>query len=272
MTAIDQDTLHRLADLARTGDTPLADRSMDDIARALGITRMTLYRRAGSRQNIVERLAELGIDTSGEPGTRERVIEATGDLLRERPLAELTLEVVAERARCSLPAIYAQFGNRQGVLKATFERYSPLPVVERLMTSGEVSPDTSLRHDVRAIYGAVFDQVAPRWPVLRAFIAEVLRDPGSDVGSLFREWYLPRVTEIIAPTLRRHAERGALRPLPTLLIAQEFVGPLMLHVATRAFLQDYIGLEPPDRDTTIDTLTDMFCRAVAADPTEGATT
>lgn len=266
MTEIDEDTLRRLAELARATETPIAERSMDDIARALGITRMTLYRRAGSRRNIVERLGELGIDATGEPLARERVIDATGELLRVRPLAEVTLEAIAERARCSLPAIYGQFGGRQGVLRATFERFSPLPAVERLVESGRLTAEPDLRSEVRALYGAIFDQVAPRWPVLRAFVAEVLRDPESEVGALFREWYLPRALETIMPTLRRHLERGDFRPLPPLLIAQEFIGPMLLHVASRALLRDAFGVEPPDRDTTIDTFADMFCRAVAAEP------
>jgi AcrR family transcriptional regulator len=270
MTEIDEDTLRRLAELARSPDIPIAERSTDDIARALGITRMTLYRRAGSRRNIVERLAELGIDATGEPLVRERVIEATGALLRERPLAEVTLEAIAERARCSLPAIYGQFGGRQGVLMATFERHSPLPVVERLVASGELDAGADLREEVRALYVAIFDQVAPRWPVLRAFVAEVLRDPESEVGALFREWYLPRALETIMPTLRRHLDRGAFRPLPPLLIAQEFIGPMLLHLASRAIMRDSFGIEPPARDTSIDALTDMFCRAVAAEPAPAA--
>ncbi len=268
MSEIELDTLKQLADLAGASDTPIAERSMDDIARALGITRMTLYRRAGSRQNIVERLAEIGIDATGEPLARERVIEATGELLRERVLADVTLEAIAERARCSLPAIYNQFGGRQGVLRATFERHSPLPAIAHLVESGRLEAEPDLRSEVRALYAAVFDQVVPGWPVLRSFIAEVLRDPFSEVGALFRDWYVPRMLETIMPTLQRHLARGDLRPVPPLLIAQEFIGPILLHVASRAVIQEVFGAEPTDRDTTIETLTDMFCRAAATDGTE----
>jgi AcrR family transcriptional regulator len=270
MTNIDTEVLQRLADLARSGETPIGSRSMDEIAAALGMTRMTLYRKAGTRQNIVARLGELGIDAAGEPQVRDRVIEATAELLRERSLAEVTLEAVAARASCSLPAIYNQFGGRHGVLKAVFERYSPLPTVERLVATGEIGSVSNLRREVRTIYGAVFDQVTSGWPVLRAFVAEVLRDPGSEVGDLFREWYLPRALETITPTLRRHIEHGSFRPVPPLLIGQAFVGPMLLHIASRGLLRDSFGIDPPDRDSTVDTLTDLFCRAVAAEPAPAA--
>jgi AcrR family transcriptional regulator len=253
----------RLSVIAERSERPIASMSMDEIAGALGMTRMTLYRRAGSRQQILAALEARGVDVSSEPMVRERVIHATAKLLRERPLAEITLEAIAERASCSLPAIYTQLGGRQGVLRATFERYSPLPGVERLVASGELDIDDDLRCEARSLYGVVFDQVTEGWPVLRAFVAEVLRDPGSEVGCLFREWYLPRVAGIIAPMLERHAARGAFRPLPTLLIAQAFAGPLVLHIASRGLLKESFGIEPPDRDTTIDALADMFCRAVA---------
>ena len=225
---------------------------------------MTLYRKAGSREAIVAALAQEGIDLRRAPLVRERVVSAVAELLQERPLAEITLEAVAARASCSLPAIYDQFGGRQGVLKAVFEQYSPLPSVERLVATGGLSTEPDLRHDVRALYGAVFDQVVPRWPVLRGFIAEVLRDPGSEVGQLFREWYVPRALATVRPMLDRHMARGAFRHIPPVLIVQAFVGPMLLHVASRRLLPEEFGIEPPDRDTTIETFTDIFCRAVGA--------
>ncbi len=263
---IDPDLADQLTRLASTTDRPIKSMSMEQIAGQLGMTRMTLYRKAGSRTEILAALAARGVDVQREPAVRDRVIAATAELLRERPLAEVTLEVIAERASCSLPSIYSQLGGRQGVLRATFERYSPLPAVERLVASGELDADGDLRREARSLYGVIFDQVTDGWPVLRAFVAEVMRDPGSEVGRLFREWYLPRVVGVIAPTLQRHAARGSFRPLPTLLIAQAFVGPMVLHIASRGLLKESFGIDPPERDTTLDAMADMFCRAVEAHP------
>jgi AcrR family transcriptional regulator len=263
---VDQGLIDQLRELAERSSEPIATMSMEQIAAQLGMTRMTLYRRAGSRREIVDALAAAGIDVQREPQVRERVIEAVAALLRDRPIGDITLEAIAEEARCSLPAIYDQFGNRQGVLRATFERYSPLVTVERLVSGGAMSGEPDLERDVRQLYGAIFDQVAPRWPILRAFVAEVLRDPESEVGQLFQEWYAPRAMEAMMPVLIRHIEHGSFRPLPAPLIAQMFVGPFMMHIATRNRLMVALGGNVPDRDATIDAFTGMFCRAVMADP------
>lgn len=262
---MDRDLFDRIRELAIESPEPIGTMSMEQIASELGMTRVTLYRRAGSRKDIVEALEAAGIRAQGEPLVRERVIQAVAELLRERSVADLTLEVVAERAGCSLPAIYNQFGGRQGVLKAAFERYSPLVQVEQLVAEHRLTGDAALERDVRLLYGTIFDQVAPRWPMLRAFVAEVMRDPDSEVGMLFREWYLPRALEAIMPWVIRHVDAGSLRPIPIPLIVQEFVGPFMMHIATRNQLLAAYGSNIPDRDATIDTFTGMFCRAVAAE-------
>ena len=261
--SIDPQTLDALKTLARTSALPFGQMSMDQIAEALGMTRMTLYRKAGSRQRIVDALIEEGIDVRGEPQVRERVIAATVDLLRHRPISELTLDLVAERAGCSLPAIHARFGGRQGVLKSVFEQHSPLIPVEQLVSGDVIGQSSDLWHDVRMLYGTVFDLVTREWPLLRAFLAEVLRDPDSEVGSLFREWYVPRATGAIVPIFQRHLDQGTIRPLPLPLIVQMFVAPLGLHVSTRDYVTELLHVDLPDRERTVSLLTDMFCRAVA---------
>jgi hypothetical protein len=51
------------------------------------------------------------------------------------------------------------------------------------------------------------------------------------------------------------------------------MGPLVLHAACRRVIVEEYGIELPDIDVTVDLLTDMFCRAVAAEiahePTAG---
>lgn len=260
------DLLKHLRELAEESPEDIVQMSMDQIARRLGMTRMTLYRKAGSREAIVAALASEGVDLRREPAVRERVVAAVAELLRERPIAEVTLEMVAERANCSLPAIYDQFGGRQGVLRAAFERYSPLVQVERLVAERNLGEEPDLTRDARLLYGTIFDQVAPRWPMLRAFVAEVMRDPDSEVGQLFRQWYVPRAMEAMMPWVTRHLERGSFRPLPVPIIVQAFVGPFMMHIATRGGLTQAFGGGVPDRDATIEHFAGMFCRAVGATP------
>jgi AcrR family transcriptional regulator len=263
--SIDRDLFDQLRHLVATSPEPVASLSMEQIASRLGMTRMTLYRKAGSRQDIVDALRAVGIDARRQPDVYERAVEATARLLREQPIADVTLERIAGAAGCSLPSLYARFGNREGILKAVIERYSPLIPVREAIASEVTREPADLRHDVRLLYGTVLPRVLQEWPIIRSLLAEVLRDPGSDVGRAFREWYLPQVTAVLIPMFTRHIERGAIRPIPIPILVQMLIGPMGLHGATRPVLVNEFGFDLPNLDDTVELFTDMFCRAVGTE-------
>src|SRR6476661_9171422 len=101
-TALSPEFISHVAGIAAARSVAVADLSSAELALALGISRMTLYRRIGSRAALHEALREAGLDPGERPGTRERAIEAAAAIVREGGLATLTLEAVAERAECSL--------------------------------------------------------------------------------------------------------------------------------------------------------------------------
>ena len=260
-----EDLLDQLVAMAASTPVPLAEMSMDEIARRLGITRMTLYRRAGTRDAIVAALRARGVDARRQPDVYERVIVATANLLREESIAALTLERIAEEANCSLPAIYARFGNREGVLKAVIERYSPLlPMREAVASNLEMSV-VDLRHDIRHLYTTLYRTLEREWGVIRSFLAELLRDPGSEVGRAVRDWYAPQVQEILVPLLQRHIAHGTIRPLPLPIIVSILAAPMGAHIGTRAYIERETPYPLPDPQATIEIYTDMFCRAVGTE-------
>lgn len=271
-TTIDLDTLERLKGLASSSPEPISKLSMDQIAQRLGIARMTLYRKAGSRENIVTALRPFGIDVARAPDVHERVLNVTTELLREQPLADITMELVARRAGCSLPAIYDRFGDRQGLLVAVMERHSPLLPMQRAIAEISERRTVSLRPDVRHIYSTIFYTMRREWPVVRSFLAETMRGPDSDLGKVLREWYIPQMVSVIVPILGRHIEHGNIRPLPLPLVVQFLAGPMSLHIASRQFVIDEMGLELPDPEQTIDLFTDTFCRAVGTEKATEART
>ncbi len=260
-----EELLDQLVAMSATAPVPLAEMSMEDIARRLGMTRMTLYRRAGTRDDIVAALRARGIDARRQPDVHERVIEATARLLREQPIALLTLEHIADAANCSLPAIYARFGNRDGVLRAVIERHSPLlPMLETIAINLE-SPSVDLRRDIRSLYATLFRQVEREWRVIRSFLAELLRDPDSEVGQAVRDWYVPQVRDALVPLFQRHIDQGTMRPLPMPIVVPMFAAPMGAHVGIRGYIELETEFPLTDPQTTIDIFTDMFCRAVGAD-------
>lgn len=262
---IDQDLLEQLRRLSETSAVPLAEQSMDDIAGALGMARMTLYRKAGTRDQIVGALERIGVDARRQPDVFERVVAATVELLGEYPITELTLELIAGRASCSVPAIHARFGGRQGVIRAVIERHSPLLPVKEAVTHQMGGGTHDLQHDIRLLYRTLFGHLEREWPVLRSFIAEVLGGAGTDVRSALRQWYLPQAQAVIVPFILKHIEQGTIRPLPVPIVVQMLVAPMGLHVASRQLVTNELGFALPDPDTTVDLFTEMFCRAVGTE-------
>ena len=260
--AIDEGTLDGVIALATRRERAVAALPVDEIAAGLGISRMTLYRRIGSRKALHDALRARGVDPGEEPGAGERALAAAADLIRENGVASLTLEAVAARARCALPTIYAQFGGRSGLLMAVFERHSPVLAVKQALVDVAPGDAVAFRRCVSDIYAVIVATIEREQGLLRAMLAEALRDPASDVGQFITTRYLPSITTHVMPWVADHIRRGAIRPLPLMLIGQQLVAPIAMHVATRSLAENAGVFEIPSIAETCDLMADLFCRAV----------
>ena len=178
-----QPLIRAATDAANSTGLALAEVSLDDIARHAGISRATLYRRIGSRQALDDASRRAGIDPGGTGDVRDRATLAAADLIEQDGLAAMTLDAVAERAGCSVRALHAQLGGRDGLVEAVFERYSPLPHVERVLAD----PGLPLAAGVMAIYRNIIEATADRPGLLRALV-------GRCRGSIPDRRFAPRRT------------------------------------------------------------------------------
>lgn len=71
--------------------------------------------------------------------TRDRILDATIALHMERPIADIGLDVVAERAGVSVQSVLRHFGNRAGLLEAAVERGAVQIGQERETPPGDVA-------------------------------------------------------------------------------------------------------------------------------------
>src|ERR1044072_7233490 len=63
----------------------------------------------------------MGARAQSVEETRRRILQAAIALSGERPFAEMTLEVVADRAGVSVQTVLRQFGSREGLIAAGTE-------------------------------------------------------------------------------------------------------------------------------------------------------
>jgi len=243
---------------AHASGTPIADLSLDRIARRAGISRATLFRRIGRRQLLEAAIRASGTDPGRRPGVRERALAAATHIIVTQGVAALAIGDVARLADCAMTSVHTLFGGRDGLLVAVFEQYAPLASVEAVLTKPYATFDTA----VRAVYSAFFDALLAHADVAGALLAEVLAKPDGVVMHLARGHVVPRIHASVGAWLTSEIQAGRCRDLPLTLLLPLLIGPLSVHVLLRARLTA-AGVALPDRDTVIDTMTQSFCQAVA---------
>jgi AcrR family transcriptional regulator len=253
------DIVKAATEAAAVSGRDVAEISLDEIARRAGISRATLYRRIGSRRALDAAVRAAGVEPGGRPDVRARATAAAADLIEEGGLAALTLEAVAARAECSVPALYSQLGGREGLLTAVFERYSPLPRLEELFAD----PPATLEAGVRRVYEIAFETVDARRGLLFALLGDAAARPDGPTARFLLGEYVPRALGAVGSWLAGEVAAGRVRPLPPPLLVQLLVAPMGLHVASRPLIPRLTGQEPPDRDDVVAVLTDAYLRAVA---------
>jgi AcrR family transcriptional regulator len=248
---------------ARETGTPVAELSLDQIARRAGVSRSTMYRRVRNRRALDDAVRSAGADPGSRVGVADRAIAAAAEVLVADGVAALTVDGVARRVGCSVSSVHTAFGGREGLLAAVFERHAPLPAVEQLMSDDPVR-FTYFESGVRAIYTVVFDTIEGQrrgTAVLEALFAEMLAKPNGVGAQLFREQILPRITANIGGWLTAQIDDGRCADLPLSLLVPLLISPISVHLIARRRLMA-AGATVPDRQAVVDVMTAAFCNAV----------
>src|SRR3954469_5492494 len=101
---------------AQASGEAIADLSLDRIAGRAGISRATLFRRIGTRNDLDEAVRRAGVDIGRRPSVRERAVAAAAELIVAEGVGALTVEAVARRVGCAVTSVHTQCGGRGGLL------------------------------------------------------------------------------------------------------------------------------------------------------------
>jgi AcrR family transcriptional regulator len=245
---------------ARALGKDVADVPVIAIAREAGISRSTLIRRlGGKRAALDEAVRAAGVDPGGQAPVRTRALDAAAELLSTSGLASATLEAIAIRAQCSVHSLYAVFGGRDELLRALFERHSPLLQIEDFFDHEH----TDLAATVRHLYGMITQTLNQEPRVTPALLAEALARPESPAIQNLLSHNAPRILASLGAWLSGEVAAGRIRDLPLPLLIHQLLAPIAIHMLVRPAVPQLPGLELPDIDTVCDVFTDTFVRAVA---------
>lgn len=256
---------------ARALGKDVADVPVLAIAREAGISRSTLLRRlGGSRAALDAAVRAAGVDPGGQAPVRTRALDAAAEIISTSGLAAATLEAIAARAHCSVHSLYAAFGGRDELLRALFERHSPLLQIEDFF-DGDIADHGDLRATMRRLYGLIAETLDREPRVAPALLAEALARPDSPAIQNLLRHNAPRLLGSIGGWLTNEVRAGRIRDLPLPLLIQQLIAPIAVHLLVRPAVPELQGLELPDLDTVCDTFTDTFLQgaAAAARPDDG---
>ena len=242
----------------------VADVPLIAIAREAGVSRSTLVRRlGGARRPLDDAVRAAGVEPGGRPPVRERAVRAAGSLISDRGLAAVTMELVAAQADCSVHSLYAVFGGRDELLRAVFDRYSPILNLDEALSG----PQQELRETVHRIYRMLAEAFSREPRVAPAMLAEALARPtGTAVQALARHT-ASRVLAGLGRWLSIEIAAGRIRELPPPLLIHQMIAPIVVHTMLRPVLRSMADDMPevavPEWGETCTIFADAFLRGAA---------
>jgi AcrR family transcriptional regulator len=232
------------------------------IAQRAGISRSTLLRRlGGSRAALHDAVRAAGVDPGGR-SVRVRAIEAAALLISEDGLAAATLEAIATRARCAVESLYAVFGNRDTLLSAVFDEYSPIVDIGDALAADHTDLEATVRH----VYRTIADVLIREPRVTPAIFAELMARPTSPAVQSLVNHKAPQLFAVIGQWLSGEMRAGRIRYLPIPLLLNQLLGPVVTHLLMRPAMSGLVFIDLPGIEQTCDIFAETFVRAVAVDP------
>lgn len=170
---------------------------------------------------------------------REQIIEAALRVFAHKGFNGATNKDIAKEAGITPGLIYHYFANKEELLKATIEEYSPIGFLhvqaEHLFAE---PPDIFLRLVSKQILETTEDESFVL--LLRVFLPEVVINPGIITFNLAA---IREVTEFLVRYIEAKMENGELRRSNASLIVQMFTGTLFAFVVRRQILHDPSALQ-----------------------------
>lgn len=233
-----------------------ASPTVDELARAGGVSRASFYRAFGSRGELLRAL-----EVTPEPDTRERILAAAVEQVGEHGLAALSMDELADRAGVSRATLYRVFPGKGSLFTGLVHEYSPLdPAIALIEARNQDPPERLMPELARTIHRAVCGDGADRTGLLRALFFEVSNvTPDSEEAA--RET-IAGVVGALTAYIAAQMQEGRLRPMQPLLALQAFVGPVFFHLMTRGAAERVLGVEL-DGEQAVTALAGAWLRAMA---------
>jgi AcrR family transcriptional regulator len=117
---------HQILDAAEQllADNP--DFTMEELGTAVHLSRATLYRQIGSKEALLQRLAdERGLEQVETADIRSRILAAARQIFGRYGLLDVTMEQIAQEAGVGVATLYRHFGDKESLIRAFASEITP---------------------------------------------------------------------------------------------------------------------------------------------------
>jgi AcrR family transcriptional regulator len=227
---------------------------MDELAHAAGVSRATVYRLFGSRDEL---LREAGLQP--DPGSRERVLAAALELVGRDGLARLSMDELATAAGLSRASLYRLFPGKPALFRELVRVYSPMETVVGVLERWwDRPPEEVMPELARQAVGMLQGRVG----MVRTILFEILGvSPDSLEGA---DWAFSRGVMTLAGYIAEQMQHGRLRMMHPVVALTGFIGPILFHLLSRPLLERELGYEVPVEDT-VQQLAENWVRSMRAE-------
>lgn len=204
-----------------------------------------------------------GRPAAGQPGQRERILDAATELFSRQGVAGTPVKAIATLAGVTPALVHYYFGDRELLLDAVIEE-KVQPLVARFFAGSQPDdePLAMLVGIATRLIRAVTE--APWFPGL--WIREVASDDGALRERVLRRFALERAGALMVP-LAAAIARGQLNPgLEPALVVPSLIGLTLLPLATTHIWRRLPGAEAVDTDALVRHVTALLSHGLAAPP------
>ncbi len=230
--------------------------TLDAIARASGVSRVTLYQYFSGKQELLEAATkERGVAIEGleQPGVEERILRAARQVFSRQGFRAATMEEVAQEAGVGTVTVYRRFTDKAGLIQAFAEHVRPSSASGDL----ELSTDQDLEETLALFAARVMQTLSHNKDLFRLMLLEAQEIP--DVLLELRQ-KPGRTHTRLASFFEEHQKLGHLEGSSPSEMATAFMGMMFSFSFLRPILE---GKSTQDFERSGALLARLFVRGLA---------
>jgi len=130
------------------------DFTLNQLQERTGLSRATLYRRIGSKEQLLKNLAAKNLITPDpQADIKNRIYSAARKSIADVGFIACTMEQIASEAGIGIATLYRHFGDKENLLSSFVNQLHPRLDIQSILSA----QDISLERDLREVIAIAFE-------------------------------------------------------------------------------------------------------------------